>query len=124
MYWGAVLAFAQEALSLTPDHPFSKYPDYVVLKHPATGKWAGVLMSVPRAKLGLTGTGEARILNLKCGELVLGSLLGNPGYLPAYHMSKAQWVSVLLDGTASLPEIERLLELSYEQTRPKVRKRR
>jgi predicted DNA-binding protein (MmcQ/YjbR family) len=63
------------------------------------------------------------ILNLKCGPVLLGSLLGKEGYLPAYHMSKGNWVSIRLDGTVPEEDIFWLLGISYDLTRPKGRKK-
>ena len=73
-------------------------------------------MPVRRDRLGLAGTEKVDVLNVKCGELLLGSLLGRPGFLPAYHMSKGQWVSILLDGTVPEDEIKDLLNISYDLT--------
>lgn len=43
----------------------------------------------------------------------LPGLLKKPGYLPAYHMNKKSWVTVILDGTVPLSEIKKLLDKSY-----------
>ena len=43
--------------------------------------------------------------------------------VPAYHMNKEHWVSIILDGTMEEGDILRLLEDSYWLTRPKPRKR-
>ena len=37
--------------------------------------------------------------------------------VPAYHMNKENWISILLDGTVSADEIKPLLELRYQLTR-------
>ena len=39
-----------------------------------------------------------------------------PGVLPAYHMSKAHWLTVLIDGTVDLQKIKILLDVSYTAT--------
>ena len=38
------------------------------------------------------------------------------GYLPAYHMNKSHWISILLGGAVEAEEIKNLLEMSYEMT--------
>jgi predicted DNA-binding protein (MmcQ/YjbR family) len=43
----------------------------------------------------------------------LPGLLKKPGYLPAYHMNKKSWVTVVLDGTVPLTEIKKSLDKSY-----------
>ncbi len=95
-----------------------------MLRHPNSKKWYGIFMRVSRERLGLEGPGAADVLNLKCGPLLLGSLLEEPGFLPAYHMSKTHWVSILLDGPAEDEAVFSLLELSYANVAPKPKKRR
>ena len=97
-----VFAYAYEQYGHRPDTPFSGLPGSAVLRHPENKKWYAVLLVVPREKLGLPGDGRAEVLNLKADPVMMGSLLLEPGILPAYHMQKASWVSVLLDGTVGL----------------------
>lgn len=42
--------------------------------------------------------------------------------VPAYHMNKAHWSSIILDGTLKESTIRKMLEDSYELTCPKMRK--
>ena len=55
---------------------------------------------MPKNKLGLEGADALDVVNLKCDphphRLGYGK---NPRVFPAYHMSKANWVSVALDGS-------------------------
>ena len=41
--------------------------------------------------------------------------------VPAYHMNKLHWVSIILDGSMNDAEIYRLIEDSYDLTAPKHR---
>ena len=43
---------------------------------------------------------------------------------PAYHMNKVHWSTVLLDGSIKDSTMLRLLEESYDLTRPKIRRAR
>ena len=111
-----LIAYAGETFSAEPEYLWARLPEAYVLRHPIGGKWFAVGMPVRRDRLGLAGEGVVNVCNIKCGEVLLGSLLGRPGFLPAYHMSKAQWVSILLDGTAEAEEIKHLLHISYDLT--------
>ena len=62
------------------------------------------------------------ILDIKCGPLLVGSLLLSPGFLPGYHMNKKHWITVLLDGTVPKAEVFGLLDMSYDLTKPKMKK--
>jgi len=47
-----------------------------------------------------------------------------PAVIPAYHMNKVHWISIILDGSMQREDICRLIEDSHALTAPKVRKRR
>ena len=111
-----LIQYAADSFGTEPEYLWTRLPDAFVLRNSSGGKWFAVTMPVRRDRLGLAGTESVDVLNVKCGELLLGSLLGRPGFLPAYHMSKSQWVSVLLDGTVPEEEIRDLLNISYDLT--------
>lgn len=60
-------------------------------------------MDVPPDRLGLDGDGPVEIINLKSDGVLDLLISGTPGILPACHMDKRHWVSILLDG-ASRPK--------------------
>ena len=79
-------------------------------------------MDVARKSLDLTGDGTADVMDLKCGQALVSSLLAQDGFLPAYHMSKSSWISVLLNETVPDEDIYPLLKLSYDSVAPKRKK--
>lgn len=118
-----VIRWAMEHFGVEPEYPWPDSPEAFVLRHPNSGKWFGVVMAVGRVRLGLPEEGRADILNVKVDPLLLGSLLETPGFLPAYHMNKLHWVSLLLDGPLGEEDILPLLGMSYENVAPKGRKK-
>lgn len=50
------------------------------------------------------------ILDVKCVPLLSGSYIGKLGVIPAYHMNKAHWIGVLLDGSATDETVRELIE--------------
>lgn len=62
------------------------------------------------------------VLNVKSDPLLIGSLRGQDGYFPAYHMNKEKWLSIQLGKPELDDAIKDLLSLSYELTTPKKRK--
>lgn len=108
----------REKYGTPPEYLWASWPDCAVFRHPASRKWYACLFRVPARSLGLGGEGEVEILNLKCGPLLLGSLLTDPGFFPAWHMSKTSWVSVLLDETVPDEKLFALIELSYDSVSP------
>ena len=118
-----ILQYAQVHLGAEPEHLWAKFPRYAVLRHSGSAKWFAVFLEFPGTRLGLERPESVDILDVKCGPLLAGSLLGVPGILPAYHMNKSNWVTLLLDGSLPEEEIIRLLELSYDLTKPGGRRR-
>jgi len=90
-----------------------------VFRHPSSKKWFGITMNVLPDKLGLDGEGPIDVINVKCGPILVGSLLTEWGFLPAYHMNKTNWITILLNDTVSDEQIAPLLELSYNNAAPK-----
>jgi len=120
----AVFQYIQETYDISPDYPFSPEDTAAVLRHPANRKWFGIVMQVSRKRLGLDGEDDVPIMNVKCDPLLMGSLLMSEGFLPGYHMNKRHWLTILLDGTVPIEDIRSLLDMSYDLTKPKMRKRK
>ncbi|MCH5321872.1 MAG: MmcQ/YjbR family DNA-binding protein, partial [Eubacterium sp.] len=56
------------------------------------------------------------IMDVKCYPEMIGSLRKEKGILPAYHMNKEHWLTLLLDGSIEMDSVFELLNLSYELT--------
>ena len=75
-------------------------------------------MNVKASKLGKSDGENIDIVNLKCAPEVIETLvLDEAGIYPAYHMSKAHWLTVTLDGTVVADKLKFLLEMSYDLTK-------
>ena len=73
-------------------------------------------MDVPGEKLGLSGQGILAVLEVKCDPRLAGSLRMEAGILPAYHMHRDNWITILLDGTVDFNQVQFLLDQSYMLT--------
>ena len=96
-----ILRHIQEVYSVSPEALWPETPDNEIFRRPGSGKWFAVLMSVERRCLGLAAQGAVDVLNVKCDPRMVGSLLVQQGFLPAYHMNKDHWISILLDDAVS-----------------------
>lgn len=112
-----LLEYAEERYGTKPEHLWSRYPEDAVLRCDSNDKWYGVIMTVDGSKLGLEKGVKYDIVNVKSSPLMTGSLLSVKGILPAYHMQKTSWVSILLDGSADEEQVFSLLDMSYELVR-------
>lgn len=104
------------------DYPWVKYPNYEVFRHRNNRKWFALIMDLPKNRLGLAGTDILDVVNLKCDPVLIGSLRNEPGFFPAYHMSKDSWITVSLDGSVPDEKIKMLLDMSFAATAVKMRK--
>ena len=77
-----------------PEYPWHDWN--AVLRHNDNNKWYGVVLEVSADKLGLPEAGIVDVLNVKSDPLLIGSLRGQDGYFPAYHMNKEKWLSIQL----------------------------
>jgi len=111
------VAYLTGAYNTAGEHLFARYPDFLVFRHNESRKWFAVIMDIPRKNLGLTGEGEISVVNLKCDTRLIGSFRQEPGIFPVWHMNKAHWITVALDGTAADDKIRFLVEMSYELTK-------
>ena len=116
-------AYILNHYSTEADYPWADTPRAAVFRHVANRKWFALVMEVPRDKLELPGTEKLDIVNFKCDPILISSLRGETGIFPAYHMNKASWITASLDGSVSAETIELLLDVSYELTKPKIRRK-
>lgn len=113
-----IVNYFAETYSEPPDHPFTKWPAYSVLRNPENRKWYGIIMPLRRSAL--TGDSEAdadtdpivEVLNVKVVPETIPSLLQQTGIFPVYHMNRKHWVSIVLNDSVPDAEIIRLLEVS------------
>lgn len=96
-----------------PEFLWNKFPGYAVYRNEKNKKWYGIIMNLDMSKLN-NGTGETEIINIKLDENKIKKLLKQKGFYEAYHMSKKDWISIILNDTLKDDEIISLLNESYE----------
>ena len=118
-----VFQYAKGKYKTEPEYLWRRFPHYAVLRHEDNRKWYGLIMDIPRENLGLHGEGRVDILNVKLADTAYADMLIHQnGYFKGYHISRGNWVSVLLDGTVPMKDIQSLLAESYAVTSKKYRK--
>ena len=110
-------AYLADTYGTTGEQLFARYPNFLVFRHNGNKKWFAVLMDIPRKNLKLSGEGEISVVNLKCDTRLIDSFRMEPGIYPGWHMNKAHWLSVALDGTVEDEKIRVLVDMSYELTK-------
>lgn len=74
-------------------------------------------MNIPAKKLGISQEGNLDALNLKCDPVLNSLLRGEEGILPAYHMNKKHWITILLDSSFPKEQVYNLIDNSYDLTK-------
>jgi len=119
----AIFEYVEREYGTIPDYPWDSEPNYAVLRHADNKKWYGLVFNAPSSKLGLGGVGMTDILNIKCDPILSGSLRLEKGFRPGYHMNHESWLTILLDGTVEAERIFPLLDMSYELTAKRKKKK-
>ena len=107
-----VLQYVKNKYHTNPEYLWLKYPQYAVLRD--NKKWYGIVMNVSKRKLGFNDDEEIDMLNVKCPPVINGNIRMNNGILPAYHMNKEHWLSIMLDGSVLKEEVQQLIDLSFD----------
>lgn len=118
-----VFTYIKKKYNTSPEYPWARYDNNAVFRHDDNKKWFALIMNVGKDKLGLSGCGYVDVINLKIDDMMFRDMLTQEeGILPAYHMSKNHWITVLLDGTVKEDKICELIDLSFSSTASKKRK--
>ena len=108
--------YLADTYSAAREQLFARYPGFQVFRHHCNKKWFAVLMDIPKKNLGL-GDGQISVVNLKCDTRLIGTFREEPGIFPGWHMNKAHWLTVSLDGTVEDEKIKFLVDMSYQLTK-------
>ncbi len=123
-----LIEYISEAYDSDPDYPWEKDSKSAVFRHPNNKKWFALIMNIPRERVAQAdlnkgpekdsyfGKEKIDVVNMKCDPVLIGYLIKEPGFYPAYHMNKNHWITALLDGTASDSRIKEVLDLSFTVT--------
>ena len=120
-----VFQYVKRKYGVEPDYPLPTAPTFPVLRHKDNRKWFAIIMDVPRERLGLDGSNRVDILNVKLGDpLLVDILTQQQGYFRGYHISRGNWISILLDGTVPMEEIGQWIDESFRVTASKKSKQK
>ena len=118
-----ITQYIQDTYGTQAEYLWADSPGNAIFRHSASRKWYAAMMRVLPEKLGLAEGEALDVMDIKCSTIMIGSLLSIKGFLPAYHMNKNHWISILLNDSVSDDQIIPLLELSYDSVAPKRRKK-
>lgn len=104
----------RDKYDVKPEYLWSDSPNTFVFKHEGA-KWFGIVMDIKYKKVGIPSDDIVYVLNVKNNDV--DKVLKENGVVPAYHMNKKYWISILLDGSISLDKVLELIDISYGLTK-------
>ena len=107
-----ILSFAETEWGETPEFLWKNFPDYAVMRRKDTDKWYALLARLTADKVGGSKKDIIEVVNMRRTEGMDG-----PRFLPAYHMNKKTWTTVILDGTIDANKLLQFLTVSRENAR-------
>lgn len=103
-----IITYALSLPNTYEDYPFPEDPISVVMKHQKSKKWFALIMKVK---------GEL-YLNVKTDPAYSELLRKSYAYIiPAYHMNKEHWNTIIIDDKVDVLLVEELIEQSYRLTK-------
>ena len=112
-----VFDYIRKKYKMLPEYPWQKYDNNTVFRHPDNMKWFALVMGVRRIKLGIAGDAYVDVVNLKIEDMFYRDLIiREDGIMPAYHMNRKHWITVLLDGTVTDDRVFELIDMSFLAT--------
>lgn len=103
---------------ILPQILWQKHPSFAVFRHQnKQSKWFALVADVSKNKLGLIGDEVVPILNVKCRPETILLLRQDKQILPAYHMNKEHWFTILLDNGFTNDELRYYLDWSFDLTK-------
>jgi predicted DNA-binding protein (MmcQ/YjbR family) len=116
------------------DHPWKSDPDFTVFRHKDNRKWFALVFFAKKRQLMRLKPNDSLlmkhkdseesidIINVKVDREMIDDLVKIPGILPAYHMNRQHWVTILLDGSVEEGKLAPFIDLSYTITSKKYRR--
>ena len=107
-----ITEFINNKYSVNPEFLWEKYPGCAIFRNKNNKKWFATIMNIDLSKID-DGNGEVEIMNVKLDKDKVLELLNYKGYYKAYHSSKKEWISIILNDTLSDNVIKKLISESY-----------
>lgn len=117
-----IYEYVQQKFDTVPEHLWMSLPLYAVLRRADNKKWYAIIMNISKNKLGLESNEQIDVMDIKCNPLMREILLSQNGFMPAYHLNRNNWITVLLDGSADRETVFNLIDESYEIAKGKSKK--
>ena len=108
-----IIKYVKEKYDNEPEFLWEKFAGNAVFRHKENNKWYGVLLTIPKSKLGINSEEKVDIIDLKILPEDIEKVVDNEKYFLGYHMNKKHWFTIILDGSISIEKIFEFIDISY-----------
>lgn len=109
----AVIDYINKIYGDLPEYLWEKLPRNAIWRRKDNKKWYAAMLIIPESKLGLSGSQNIEILNVKSRPENIISTVDNIRFFPGWHMNKKNWLTVILNNSLPESEIFRIIDESY-----------
>lgn len=102
-----LISLARKTWGEEPEFLWKQFPDYAVLRRKDTDKWYALIARLRADKVGGSDKDVVEIVNLRRTDGMKG-----PQFLPAYHMNKKTWTTIVLGDAENAGNLQQLLTKS------------
>ena len=108
-----VIEYARTKYGTEVEYLWEKFPRNGVLRRKDNKKWYAAILSVEGKKIGLDCEGIVEVIDLRGDECEIKTGIEEERFLPAYHMNKVHWFTVVLDADCTDKQLFTLIDESY-----------
>lgn len=112
-YTYKVIDYIKEKYGDDVEYLWEKFPDNAVARRKDNKKWYLAILTVTKDKLGFESKEKVEVIDLRAKPEELPELIKQENIYSGYHMNKKHWISLILDGSAPLKDIYKLIDESY-----------
>lgn len=108
-----IIKYIKEKYNNDPEFLWKKFDGTAVFRHRDNKKWYGILITIPKSKLGIDSEEVVDIIDLKISPEDIEKLVDNKKYFLGYHMNKKHWLTIILDDGVEIEKIFEFIDISY-----------
>lgn len=109
-----VIRYVEQKYQGRLEYLWPKFPNNAIWRRQDNRKWYGVLLTVAKEKLNIPGKEIIEIMDVRAETQTIERVVDYKRYFPGYHMNKKHWLTVCLDGSVPLSEIQERIDESYD----------
>lgn len=113
-YTYRVIDYCKEKYGDEAEYLWKDTPRNAICRRKDNKKWYIALLSVKGTKLGQKNDDIIEVINMRTPAETIQETLKNNDIYPAYHMNKKHWITIILDGSISIDEIYKRIDISYQ----------